>query len=72
MPGHRARDRVKVSGPSASRFELVVGFIEGCVAGGAGVHARVRRVFVIFATAGSFGSFLAQDSELFCLDVSQS
>lgn len=56
--------------PAAARVELVVGFVERCVAGGACVDAGVGVVLVIGAGAGHFGALLAEDAELLYHDVS--
>jgi hypothetical protein len=48
----------------------VGGFVEGSVAGGAGVDACGGHVLVIFAGEGSFGAFFAEDAELFYSFVS--
>jgi hypothetical protein len=53
----------------------VRGFVEGSVAGGAGVDAGFRHVLVVFAGEGSFGSFFTEDAELLfemlacCFDI---
>jgi hypothetical protein len=70
MSRYRTRDIVKVRRPSASGLELVGGFVEGSVAGGAGVDAGFRHVLVVFAGEGSFGSFFTEDAELLFDDVS--
>lgn len=64
VPLHRAGDRVEVRRPAAPGLELVRGFVEGCVAAGAGVYALFWVVGVVFACVGWFGAFLAEDSEL--------
>jgi hypothetical protein len=64
MSPYRTGDTVKVRRPSASRLELVGGFVEGSIAGGAGVDAGFRHVLVVFAGEGSFGSFFSEDAEL--------
>ena len=66
MASHRPRDRIEVGGPSASGFKLVVRFVEGGVAAGAGVDAFRGTVLVVFAREGRFGAFFAEDAELFC------
>lgn len=65
MSRHRARDVVKVCWPSAPRLELVGCFVEGRVAGRAGVDAAGGHVFVVFAGEGRFCAFFADDAELF-------
>lgn len=60
------RERIPERRPSTPRVELVVGFVEGRVAAGAGVDAGVGVVLVEFAGARSFGALLAQDAELLC------
>ena len=71
MSSHRPRDRIEVGGPAASRFKLVVRFVEGCVAGSARINAGGRHVLVVFASEGGFGAFFAEHAELFyCLAVS--
>ena len=42
----------------------MVGFVEGCVAAGAGVDTFAGHVFVVGAGVGSFGAFFAEDAEL--------
>lgn len=59
-----AGDVVEVCGPSTAGLELVVGFVEGCVAAGAGVDTFAGHVFVVGAGVGSFGAFFAEDAEL--------
>lgn len=61
-----ARDGIPEGGPAAARVELVVRFVEGRVAAGAGVHAGVGVVLVVGAGAGRFSAFLAEDAELLC------
>jgi hypothetical protein len=56
--------------PSASRIKLMVRFVERRVAAGAGIHARGRVVLVVFARAGHFSAFVAEDSELLCINSS--
>lgn len=46
VSGNSSRDAVKVGGPTASRLELVVGFVEGSLATGAGVDSLGRVVLV--------------------------
>lgn len=65
MSCHSARNAVKVCWPAAARFELVVRFVQGRAASRAGVNAFRRVMFIVFATEGGFGSFLAYDAELF-------
>jgi hypothetical protein len=65
MPCHGARDAVEVCGPSAAGREFVGGFVEGRVAGRAGVDALSGLVFVEFAGEGGFGALFAEDAELF-------
>lgn len=62
---HCARYCVPESGPAAARVELVVGFVERRVAATACVDAGSRIVLVELTGAWHFGSFLAQDTELF-------
>lgn len=64
---HGAGDAVVVGRPAAAGLELVVGLVEGRVAAGAGVDARLRAVFVVLARAGTLGTLFAQDAELLCL-----
>ena len=40
-------------------------FVEGCIAGGAGVDAAGGHVLVVFAGEGRFGTFFSDDAELF-------
>lgn len=58
-------DRIEESWPAAAGLELVRGFVEGCVAAGAGIDAGGGRVLVVFAAVGGFGAFFAEDAELF-------
>lgn len=67
MSRHGAGDIVEVCGPSTAGFELVVGFVEGRVAGGAGVDAGFGHVLVVFARERRFGAFFADYAELFCV-----
>ena len=75
MSRYRTGDIVKVRRPSASGLEFVRGFVEGSIAGGAGVDAGFRHVLVVFAGEGSFGSFFTEDAELLfemlacCFDI---
>jgi hypothetical protein len=62
----RARYGIPEGGPSTTRVELVVCFVERGVAGRAAVDAGGGGVLVEFARAGHFGAFLAEDAELFC------
>jgi hypothetical protein len=66
VPHNRARHRIEERRPAAARLELVLCGVEGRVAGGAVVGAGGGRVFVVFAGAGGFGAFFADDAELFC------
>lgn len=68
MPCHGARDAVEVCGPSAAGRELVGGFVEGRLAGRAGVDALSGLVFVEFAGEGGFGALFAEDAELFFIE----
>lgn len=63
---HRAGDTIEICRPSASGLELVRGFVQRSVAGGAGVGARGGHVFVIGPGVGGFRAFLTEDAELFC------
>jgi hypothetical protein len=60
-----ARNAVEVGRPAAAGAEFVGGAVQWGRAAGAGVDARVRVVLVVFAGAGGFGAFLAEDAELF-------
>jgi len=62
---HSAGDTIEVCGPSTAGFELVRGFVQGGVAGGAGVDTCGGHMFVVFAGVGGFGALLAEDAELF-------
>ena len=66
MPGHRTGNIVEISRPSAARFELVVGFVERCVAAGACIDTGLGRMLVIFASEGCLGTLFAENAELFC------
>lgn len=66
-PLHSTRNRVKVCRPAAAGLELVVGFVEGRIAAGAGVDAVRRVVSVVGAGVRAFGVFFAEDAELFWL-----
>jgi hypothetical protein len=70
MPRHSARNIVKVCRPSASGLELVGGFVEGSIAGGAGIDSGFRHVLVVFAGEGSFSTFFADNTELLLRFVS--
>ena len=65
VPCDGAGDVVEVRGPSAAGLELMVGFVEGCVAAGAGVDTLAGHVLVVDAGVGSFGALFAEDAELF-------
>lgn len=62
---HGAGDGIVVGRPAAARLELVVRLVEGRVAAGAVVGARVGAVLVILAGAGALGALFAEDAELF-------
>lgn len=47
------------------RIEFRAGFVEGRLAGSAGVDAVGGIVFIVFSGAGTLGAFLAEDAELF-------
>ena len=55
---------VPESWPSAAGVELVVGFVERCVAACAAVYTGVRVVLVEFTGARHFSTLLAEDAEL--------
>ena len=61
---HSAGDVIEVRRPSAAGLELVGGFVERGVAGGAGVDALGGHVLVIFAGEWGFGALVAEDAEL--------
>jgi len=65
MSRHCSRDGVEESGPAAAGLEFVACFVEGRIAGGAGVDAGFWGVAVVFPGEGSFGAFLADYAELF-------
>ncbi len=69
MPCDGTRDRVEVCRPAAAGLEFVVCLVQRCVAASAGIHTRLGLVLVVLSSAGSFGAFLAEDSELFCEDA---
>lgn len=64
MSRHSTRHGVEIRRPAAARLEFVGCFVEGRVAAGAGVNALRGVVGVVFAGAGSFSAFLAEDAEL--------
>ena len=64
MPGHRAGDGIIERRPAAAGLELLLGRVEGGVAGGAVVGALGGRVLVVLAGEGRLGAFLANDAEL--------
>lgn len=66
MPCDRAGHGVEEGGPAATRFEFLIGGVEGCLARGAGVDAFAGVVLVVLAREGGFGPLLADDAELFC------
>lgn len=66
VPGHGARHGVKESRPAASRLELVLCSVQGCLAAGAGVDALGGSVLVVLTGEWSFGAFFSEDAELFC------
>lgn len=61
---HSTRYRIPERRPSAPRIKLVIRFVKWRVAGAAGVDAGVGGVLVVFAAAGHFGAFLAEDAKL--------
>ena len=63
---HSAWDAIKVCGPSTAGLELVSGFVERGVAGGAGIDTCGGHMFVIFPGVWSFGALFAKDAELLC------
>jgi hypothetical protein len=65
IPRDGARERVEKRRPAAAGLELVGRFVERSGAAGAGVDAGGGHVFVIYASVGCFGPFLAEDAELF-------
>lgn len=67
MSCNRTRNRVKVRRPSTPRLEFVICCIEGRVAARASVDALRGVVGVVFAGAGTLGTLLAEDAELFWL-----
>jgi hypothetical protein len=66
VAGHGAGDVVKICWPSATRFELLICFVKGRVAGCACIDSFLWHVLVVFACEGSFGALLSDNSELFC------
>lgn len=64
-PLHGPRDAVKVRGPAAAGRELVGCGVQGRGAPGAGVGPGGGGVLVVFPGSGGFGTFLAEDVELF-------
>ena len=79
---HHAKTRVRLlsdgawhgipeGGPSAARVELVVCFVQRCVASGARVNARVGIVLVVCAGAGHLSTLLSEDAELLYGQVSK-
>ena len=66
MAGDGAGDAVEVRGPATAGLEFVVGLVQRCVAGGAGVDARRRLVLVVLACEGGFGALFSEDAELLC------
>jgi hypothetical protein len=66
MSRHRAWHCIEESGPSAAGLELVSGFVEGCVAGGAVVGSAAGEVFVVFAGEGGLGALFTDYFELLC------
>lgn len=64
MPSNGAWNSVKICRPSATRFELMVGLVEGRFAAGAGVDTRFRHVLVVFPAKGSLSTLFSQNSEL--------
>ena len=67
MPRHRPRNAIEIRRPPTTRLEFMGRFVKRRVAGGAGVGARGRHVFVVGAGVGRFGAFLAEDAELLCI-----
>ena len=64
MPGHRTGDGIIERRPAAAGLELLLGRVEGGVAGGAVVGALGGRVLVVLAGEGRLGALLANDAEL--------
>lgn len=65
VAGDGAGDGVEEGGPAAAGLELLVGGVEGRLAGGARVDALARVVLVVLAAEGRLGALLADDAELF-------
>ncbi len=55
---HSAGDTVEICGPSTAGLELVGGFVERGITGGAGVDAGGGHMLVVFASVGGFGALL--------------
>lgn len=66
-----ARHGIPEGGPSTARVELVVCFVQRCVASGARVNARVGIVLVVCAGAGHLSALLSEDAELLYGQVSK-
>ena len=69
MPCHGAGNGVVERWPATSTLELVLRSVERRIATGASIHAGIRSVLVVLADEGSFGAFLAENTELFCWRV---
>lgn len=67
VSGDGAGDAVEVGGPSAARFEFMVGGVERRVAAGAVVAPTRRLVLIVLAGEGGLGALFAENAELFCL-----
>jgi len=65
MSHHGSRNGVEEGRPAAAGLEFLVGFVERRIAGCAGVDAGGGEVLVEGAGEGGFGTFLADDAELF-------
>ena len=66
VPRYSPGDAIEICRPSTARLELVRGFVERGIAGGAGVDAGGGHVLVVFPSVRRFGAFFAEDTELLC------
>lgn len=65
VPRDGARNGVEEGGPAAAGLEFVRGLVEGRGAAGTGVYPVRWHVFVVNAFKGRFGTFVAENAELF-------
>lgn len=64
MTGDGAWKGIEVGRPATTTLEFVLCLVERCVASGAGIHALLRVVLVIFTREWGFSALLSEDSEL--------